>query len=355
MQPARFLTIAALGLAVSTTPAEARHRSSRTWDLGTVEVQNRAGVPITVTVEAGGTHTLAPFETERFVVPAGRTDVRATYEMYGQRFTLFSESVRVRDRRTTLVQATPVTAGKLRLVNDSGAEASFRVEGREVAELSPGESRLVTVPLGPVDLRVTARGVELEDEHLVVRPFVEATLVAEPPAFAQLVVDNPLPIPVEVDLGHCERRVEAFGRTVFERVPVGTLSVQTRRLGGELLDRERVTVRAWSGAHLVVDTPNTGLVRLESQDDDLLRVFVDGRVVATLAPLQVTNLELPVGNAYLEVRTLDGRLVEREYLYVQPYGVASVDFGHYERGRGHHAHRDDDHERHHESAEVARR
>lgn len=340
MKPTRFVTAAALGLALVSTPAEARSRHARAWDMGTVEVQNRAGVPLVVQVEGGGIRTLMPFETERFVVPEGRRSVEATYELYGKRFTLFSREVRVHDHRVTRLEATPVESAQVRLINDSGAEAEFVVSGREVAELQPGESRIVRLPFGEAQIQAFARGIQLESESVFLRPFSETTLIAEPPSTAQLVVDNPLPIAVQVAVGPAERRIEPYGRAVFERVPVGSVEVLTRRVSGERLDCERVSVRAWTGGHLTVETPTVGLVRLESEDDDMLRVFVDGHVVATLAPMQVSTVQLPVGNAYVEVRTLDGRLVERESLYVSPFGAAVIDFGSFEYDRGQH-HRSD--------------
>lgn len=354
MQATRFITLAALGAVLGSAPAEAHSRHARGSDRGIVEVQNRAGVPLTVSVE-GGVRTIDPFETERFVVRTGAAAVRATYEMYGERFTLFAQTVRVGSRGVTHVDATPAEVAQLRLINASGAETEFVLDGREIAELRAGESRIVSVPLGSAELRAFARGVQLESDRVFLRPFEETTLVAEPPAFAQLVVDNPLPIAVEVEVGHSERRVEAFGRTVFERVPVGTVQVETRRLGGELLDCERVQVYAWSGAHLTVESPSTGLVRLASEDDDVLRVYADGRLVATLGAFATVTVPLPVGNMALEMRTLDGRLVDREYVYVNAFAMPVVDFGQTERHHGHHARGDSHDDRRDGEHEMARR
>lgn len=353
MQATRFVTLAALGLALGSTPAEARSRHGRGPDLGAVEVINRAGVPLMVAVEDGGVRRLDPFETGRFVVPEGATDIRATYEQYGQTFTLFARTVRVHERSTTRVDALPEESALVRLVNASGVEADFVLDGREIAELRAGETRLVRVPLGSADLRAEARGLTLEAERVFLRPFQETTLVAEAPMFSSLVVDNPLPIAVEVEVGRSERVVEPYGRAVFEHVPVGTVEVETRRLGGELLGEACVRVSAWTAARLVVEPPATGLVRLQSEDDDALRVYANGRVVATLAPMGVALVSLPVGGVALEMRTLDGRRVEDEYLVVSAFRTETVDFGRDERHRS--AHRGSHHDRHDHEHDIARR
>ncbi|MSQ02356.1 MAG: hypothetical protein EXR71_10785 [Myxococcales bacterium] len=337
MKPALFTTLAALALATISTPAEARSRHSRSGDRGIVEVQNRAGVTLTVSVEGGGTQTLSPGEIERFSAPEGRVDVRASYGMYGTSFSLFAKEVRVYDHRVTRVDATAPRSAKVRLVNDSGVDAEFFADGREIAELNNGTSRIVNLPVGAVELTAYARGQRLEAESVFLRPFDETVLVAEAPRFGDLVVDNPLPITVEVTVGHADQRIAAGGRAVFRHVPVGIVEVSTERIGGQLVDRERVSVHPFSGARVVIDAPDTGLVQLQSRDDDLIRVFADGRVLATLAPRQALTLLLPLGEVLLEMRTLDGRLVERSFVRVAPYTAAELDFGRVERDRGQHA------------------
>ncbi len=337
MKPALFTTLAALALATISTPAEARSRYSRDWDRGIVEVQNRAGVTLTVSVEGGGTRTLSPGEIERFSTAEGRVDVRASYGMYGSTFSLFNKEVRVYDHRVTHVDATAPRSAKVRLVNDTGVDAEFFADGREIAELNAGTSRIVSLPLGAVELTAFAHGQRLESESVFLRAFSETVLVAEAPRFADLVVDNPLPIAVEVTVGHADQRIAAGGRAVFQRVPVGLVEVSTERVGGQFLDRERVSVRPFSGARMSIDAPNTGLVQLQSRDDDLIRVFADGRILTTLAPRQELTVLLPLGEIMLEMRTLDGRLVERSFVRVAPYAVAELDFGRVERDRGQHA------------------
>ena len=71
-----------------------------------------------------------------------------------------------------------------------------------------------------------------------------------------------------------------------------------------------------------------------------------------MAPFQEVTLLLPRGPGFLEVRELDGTLVERTMVDVDPLREQSVSFGHVERyDRGQHRQsRRDDEDRGHEMA-----
>jgi hypothetical protein len=345
--------LALLGLVLIASPAEAHSRRAPMRSNGVVQVMNRTPVPITVSVEGGATRSLVPWETARFSVPEGNRSVVATYSQFGVTQTLFRTEVRVRDYRVAQVDATPPSVGKVRVVNDTGVMASVLDNGREVAELAPGSSRILTVPLGRNDVHIVAEGITVESEHLVVNAFGDDTVVGRAPRFADLVVTNPLPFAVDLQLDRGGgRRVGAYGSVVFEDVRVGVVDVTVRRLGGQLVERESVRVDPFRGARMRIDAPSTGLVKLESADDDMLRVTLDGRLVATMAPFQEVTLLLPRGPGFLEVRELDGTLVERTMVDVDPLREQSVSFGHVERyDRGQHRQsRRDDEDRGHEMA-----
>lgn len=329
---------AMLGLAFVATPAEAHSRRPPAPELGTVEVMNRTGVPITVSVESGSTRVLTAWETARFRAVEGERTVVATYTQFGKSQTLFATDVRVRDHRSVRLDARPPAAGKVRVINDTGVMATVFANGHEVAELAPRASRILTVPLGYNDMKMVAEGLTIESERLVVNPFGEDTVVGRAPRFADLVVSNPLPFAVQVELERgATRRVPAYGSVVFDDVAVGRTDVTVSRLGGQLVDRDSVDVDPFHGARMRVDLPTTGLVKLESADDDMLRVTLDGRLVATLAPFQETTLLLPRGPGYLEVRELDGTLVMRTIVEVDPLRERDVSFGRVERyDRGQH-------------------
>jgi hypothetical protein len=66
------------------------------------------------------------------------------------------------------------------------------------------------------------------------------------------------------------------------------------------------------------------------------RVYADGRLVETLAPFERDRISLPVGWVRVEVRDEYGRTVEREYVEITPYHVATMDFGYRDRDAGEH-------------------
>lgn len=338
--------LVSLSLAVLSTPADAHSRRSYTPPVGYVSVDNHAGVPVTVTVEGSGARVVGAWETVRFATHEGEISVVATYSQYGNTYSLTSREVRVHGRRTTALTIGAPESGKVKVVNDTGVAASVFVGGRSYASLSPGASRILTVPLGKAELTMFANGVLVESACVEVRPFSEKTLVAEAPAFADLVVSNPLPFAVDVMVDHgSKHRVAANSSTVLPHVRVGRVEVEYERLGGYAIDEELVNVRAWSGAEMTVNTPRTGLVRLDSDACEFVRVFIDGRLVSLIEPFAETTLLLPLGPTVLEVRKLEGTLVERSYVVVDPLRTTSLDFG---RREGDRRVSERDHDGHHD-------
>lgn len=369
MKPTFPALIASLALAVATSPADAHSRHHRpATPMGVVLVQNTTAQPITVSLGGVAVRTLSAYSTETLLAPVGDAELRATVQLYGRSFELLERRVRISERRTGFVQVEAPTVGRVKVVNDTGVPATAFVNGREVAELGVGASKIVTVPLGKDEITMVANGVQVAERCVTARPFTETSVVGEAPRFASVVVSNPLPIPVAVRVdGFAEREVPARGSVSFAGVPVGGVTVTTERVAGGRLDTDRAYVSPWSGAFLVVEPPRTGFVRLDSHDDDMVQVFVDGRFLTTVAPRGSFVAELPVGDAAVSVTRLDGRPVEFERIQVDPYRTLEVDFGRYEDGqhrRGEERHdghdgRDrhddrvstrDDGERHHEPA-----
>ncbi len=343
--PALLVT---LSLAVLSTPAEAHSRRSSTPPVGYVSIDNHAGVPLSVTVEGSGARVVGAWETVRFATYEGEISVGATYSQYGNTYSLAHRDVRVRSHRTTSLTLGAPESGKVKVVNDTGVTASVFLNGRTFTSLTPGASRILTVPLGKTELTMFANGVRVESACLEVRPFSESTVVAHAPAFADLIVSNPLPFAVDVTVDHgSQRRVAASSSTVFTDVRVGRVEVEYERLGGFAIDDEIVNVRAWSGAEMTVNTPRTGLVRLDSDAGEFVRVFIDGRLVSLVEPFAETTLLLPIGPTVLEVRKLEGGLVERSYVVVDPLRTTSLEFGRREEGK--HVSYDDE-SRHHRPA-----
>ena len=320
--------LAMLSLAAAATPAEAHSRHGQSWPTGTVLVENRSGIPVSVYVEGSGIRSLRAWETAAVPAVEGYDVVRATYQDQGSTYTLATREVRVRRYRTSVVELSPPTVAHVLAVNDTGVRAEVFVNGREAAELSPGSSRTLSVAPGFARLEMVANGTTVESKRVEVTPLDGTTIVGHAPRFGDIVVQNPLPFAVDISLnGGKERRIEAYGSTRLIGVAVGTAEVSVRRTEGFLVDNERVNVRPWSGGAMIVDVPQTGLVRMQSNDDSTLRVFVDGRLVRMLSPFEDATLLLDRGDATIEVRTLDGRLVTRSFVEVDPLRSRTLSFG----------------------------
>ena len=332
--------VLALALSGLSAPAAASHRRPPARPTGSVVVENHSGVPLTVTVEGTSGRVLAAHESARFATCDGTVDVRATYRQYGSTFTLTERRVRVRAHRTTEVELWAPSQGKVQVVNTTGRESRVLVNGETAATLDVGTSRILTVPLGRNEITVVASGRVVESEWVDVRPFSDETLVARAPSYADLVVSNPLPFPVDVRVDHgAKRRIAGDSTISFANVPVGEAEVESWRIEGYSLSHELVAVRAWTGGRVALDTPRTGLVHVDSDLNQPLRVFVDGRAVSVLEPYADTMLLLPVGSAVIEVRGRDGRLIERDFVAVNPLKPTRLEFGRHPDDRSDERHR----------------
>lgn len=320
-------SILVLALAVPLTASAHGSTRNHRYD-GYVRVENDTAEALLVRVDGNDSRLLRPWETVRFRADSGYVSVSATYEAFGQQQLLANRTVKVYAGRTSEVELRPPSRGLVRVVNDTGVYAELLADGREVAELRPGQAQVVSLSLGNTSLVLVANGVAVERARVDVRPFIETTLVGRAPARADLVVYNPFPFAVTLtcDRG-LSRVVEARGRVVYDDVPVGSFHLVARRSSGQVVDDERIAVDPWRGGAWTIDPPTTGLVRLDNEHHEPVRVYQSGRLVATLGARQDSTVTLAVGSTTLEVREFDGRMVDREFLTVDPYRTTTVEFG----------------------------
>ncbi len=333
-------------LAPAVANAHGSTRSHR-YD-GYVRVENETSEALTVRVDGNDARVLAPWETVRFRADSGYVVVSATYKAFGESRLLSNKTVKVYGGRTADVELRPPSTALVKVVNNTGVPAELVASGREVAELAPSQSRIVALPLGSTSLDLVANGRVVEHEHVYLRPFEEETITGFAPSRADLVVYNPLPFSVTLtcDRG-LTRTVESRGRVVYEDVAVGAFHLVARRPGGERVDEEQIRVDPWRGGSWTIDPPREGLVQLENEHHEGVRVYADGRIVAMLNAEQDHTLSLSVGPLTLEVRELDGSLVERATITVDPYRKSTVEFGWDDRPTytsGQHRPDDDEHD-----------
>lgn len=351
MNPHLRTLLSASPLLLAATPALARHGVPT----GAVDVVNQSGGTVSVALTGQPPMRLVPGQRATLYGPAGEASVRATYVQFGSERLLETEQVWVSPRYRATVVLEPEDAARVLVTNATPELADLVVGGQRHFQMAPGQSRLVTVPVGFVDVELRAGGRVLDELALSARPFYEHRWVAELPPTGDLLVKNPLPIPVELvcDRG-LVRTVPAYGSTVYEDLPPGPFHLTARRVSDEVVDSATLTVQPGRRVDWRVDAPSKGLVQLDSEHWLSSRVFVDDRLAKSLAPEQDARVELPLGWHRVLARDSEGRVLADTWIEVEPYDLARVAFGvdryaladaRDDRGRGRGRDHDDDHGR----------
>lgn len=291
---------------------------------GRIVVINDSGAPMNVMLAGRESRTVADHERVMLIAPIGDQALRATYSQLGRMRTLDAEMVSVQPYETTVVTLHPDRNSRVRVTNDTSTAATVFADGRLVASLEPGGSQVVRVRVGAVAFEMTSEsGRTLEERDMFVAPYAENAWIVSRPTTADLVVSNPLQIPVTVDGAGGSRQIPAFGRVVFDDVPIGTLHLIARRTSGQVVDEDTVAVRA-DGGTWRVDPPRFGLVALTSSAGAPVTVLSDGVTVGHLDAWGNSVAELSVGWHEIVVVDGRGRQVEDRWIEVDPFDLASL-------------------------------
>lgn len=295
---------------------------------GTLTVANNSGGRVNLQVDGQVSRSLAPWQTLSLPLPAGDNRLRVTYTQFGQERLLQSDRVFITPARTSYVTVRSETTARVMVKNGFNVPGYVSVNGKFAAALRPGESRVLSAPIGSATITLAANGATLASTRMTLAAFTEPSFVAEPPPVGDLMVHNPLPIPVELvcDRGMV-RTLPAYGRTEYEDIPVGTFHLTARRLSGQRIDEEFATIRRDADLTWRIAPPQTGLVALDSDAPLQVRVRIDDRAVATLSPDENRVIEAELGWHHLDVRDAQGRLVLDTWIDVEPYDVTALSFG----------------------------
>ena len=308
--------------------ADASHgRGYRPPPEGEVIVTNRSGGTVTVALTGQPGVPLAPWTTAVLHGPMGESTVRATYVQLGSTRTLQSDHVHLDPRRDAFVMLQAEDEARVLVTNDLPFEAELFANDQYRARLAPGASRVLTVPVGMVDLVVSANGRTLDRTSMRVAPFADHRWIVEPRE-GDLVVVNPLPIPIELVAARGSvRTVPAGGRVVYEDVPAGSFSLTARRVTDERIDSGSFEIRPGRTTEWRIDAPSRGLVAIDNEHWLATRVTIDGQLVRTLTPDADARIELALGWHRFEVRDERGHVLTDTWIEVEPYDVARLDFG----------------------------
>lgn len=316
---------------------------------GSAMVTVHNDTPATVTTTVDGIRVqLAAGQTRSIAIPAGSSTLVATYEQFGRVTTLRTEAFFLRSGRSTYVELDAPLTTRVLLTNESERGGTVLINGRQAESLGPHESELVTVPVGMAQLAFLVDGRQVDSQRMQLLPMVEQRWSMDLPRTGDLVVYNPLPIPVVLtcDRG-LKRTVAAFGQTRYDDLALGSFHLRATRVTGEAVDDLRASIQPMTDARVTVDAPTTGLVAIDNDTSTPVDVYERGRRIASYAPGAEARLLLTVGWHELEVRDAYGRRVEDTWIEVEPYDVAKLEVDarrHEQAYRGHDREREDDDE-----------
>jgi len=310
-------------------------------EYGTVYVTNQTGAAMFVTVD-GQAMPVASGRTQVFQARAGEVGVRATYREFGADRVLTSREVYVRSSRPASVVLTPPSVGLVRVENQSDRTASVLIDGQLVASLQPYQARILSTPVGCHDMAMVAGSWTIDRERIDVRAFAEPNFIAQMPRVNDLVVVNPLPIPIQLvtDRGQV-RTLEPRAQLVFDDVAVGTFHVSARRLTGERVDDINASIRPDMVTTWRVDPPSSGLVDIRNEEPVPTRLIVDGRMIRSLGADQDTRVELGVGQHQVQLLDDRGMRLLDTWVTVDPYDIGRIYAAAPQVGRNGYDQRDD--------------
>lgn len=291
----------------------------------TLTVSNFSGGSVQVSADGLAARTIHHGQTLSFPVPPGELRVRATYRQFGVERVLQTDRVFVAPGRSAYLALRAETTGRMLVRNLFPVTAQVLVDGRVAQTLRPGEAKVVGDDVGPATLALVADGRTLATARVTLTAFTEPTFTFEPPPVGDLLVVNPLPIPIQLvcDRGMV-RTVPAYGRTNYDDLPLGPFHLTARRLTGERVD-DATTVVQRGEVTWRVDAPTRGLVLVDSDHFLPTRVRVDGVMLAQLAPDEERRLELALGWHRVEVRDVKDRVVLDTWIDVDPFDLTRVD------------------------------
>lgn len=318
--------------------------------LGRLTVTNTAGGPVTLSVEGLAPRALATWETATLSVTPGQRRVKVSYVQFGVEHVLENRRVDLLPNGSAYVAVRAERSARILIRNNYDIPATVTINDRVVATLTPHEARVLTTPAGSARLVMTANSRILDQKQMTLVPFAEPVWTVDPPRVADLVISNPLPIPVVLtcDRG-LVRTVAPRGQTVYDDLPLGSFHLTARRVTGEYIDDATTAIRYDITNMWRVDAPTTGIVVLDNDNRMPTRLYVDGALRESLSPGEDERLTLPLGWHELTAMDAERHRVLSTWIEVRPYDTAEVRIAApvYLRSQSHEDHHDGYHDDHH--------
>ncbi len=315
--------LVSVGGSVGTRPASVQHHA-------TALVHNNSGTTLTLFIDHLPAFTTAPNERLVLALSPGDHLIRAGYDQFGSKQVYFAERLTVVPGRaaTTIVPAE--TTARIAIQNPEKTGATLLVDGVSAGRLEAGATRIQSLPVGPHAMALVFDDGRQDHETLSLQPYIEQSWIANPPPpTGTLVVQNPLPIPIELVCSRGGiRTVPAYGSTRYEHLVAGNFALTARRITDELIDQEAPRVIAGRTRTWRVDPPTTGLIHVDNDLGIPSVVDVDGKPRLSLAAEQDRTLLVDLGWHLMRVRDARGRVVQERWVEVQPYDSSALHYGH---------------------------
>ena len=192
---------------------------------GRVVVINNSGADVRVKLPDRSSETLPAGRRLTVDLPAGDAVIKASYRQFQMPMLLERNRVNVLPGGLTTVVLDPEDEARVLVTNATPVEADVLVGGVFRSHLLPGAATVVTTRPGVQNLALVATGGRtLATTRMDLRPYAEPIWTVDRGATADLVVTNPLPIPVRVVTdGRASRVVDAGQRVVFDDLPLGVV------------------------------------------------------------------------------------------------------------------------------------
>lgn len=182
--------------------------------------------------------------------------------------------------------------------NDVGRAITVYADGRQVEVVKAGDSARVRIDRDTrkLEARVgTRRVARLNPDGR------DRVWRIERPTETGVLVKNPLPIDVVITLDGVTRTLQAGATGVFDEVSVGTNTFVARRVSGQVIDRDTVSLSAFADFRWEIDPPVQGLVSVQNRWSTPLEVELNGKVVAVLKPGQSRTFKVRCGRTSVEL------------------------------------------------------
>ncbi len=227
---------------------------------GRITVVNHAGASVTVGLTGQPGRTLSAWQTATFTVPQtghgpAETTLRATYTQFGVERTLQSTRLVVAPGRTEQITLGAERVARILVTNRAPLDAQLLVDGKPFGSVAAGDARVLTLPAGSPELRMTAGGRIIGRTRLELRAFAEPTWSVEAPTtgFVDLSSRHFLSTEVRID-GRRMVTLDANG-TARSRVTVGWHEVVVTDARGRVVSRGWVEVKPFEAAQMRFGTP----------------------------------------------------------------------------------------------------